>query len=156
MTSKRTTIVQCALLIGALLATGYTLAPAAHASVFQAPAGIDATGTTDVSAALNSFLAGVPDGATVTFPAGSRYRVENIVYLNNRHDLTIDGRGAIFFASTTGSGVPATGPNAVRQHWPRHRDEFLVADSANVTLRNLSVRGPNPNAGTADAAFVLS
>ena len=117
---------------------------------------IDRTGNHDVTAALVAFIKSVPDGNTITFPAGSRYRVENIVLVGGRKNLVIDGRGAVFYAVTTGSGVPPTGPNAVQQHWPRHRSHWLVYDSSNVILKNLTIVGANKNAGTRDSAYVES
>ena len=40
------------------------------------PASIDATGATNVSAALTDFLATVPDGSTIAFAPNGRYRVQ--------------------------------------------------------------------------------
>ena len=128
----------------------------AGASTYRVPTTIDRSGTNDVSAALTSFIRSVPDGNTITFPAGSRYRIESIVLVSNRNNLVIDGTGAEFFATTNGSAYPPVGPNDVKAHWPRHRDQWLVVGGSNVTLRNLTVRGANPNAGTATNAYVLS
>ena len=44
----------------------------------------------------------------------------------------------------------------MQQHWPRHRDQWLVYNSSNITVRNLVIHGPNPNGGTADDAYVLA
>jgi hypothetical protein len=140
--------------IGALLWPSYGILHSAGATVRQVPTTIDRTGTQDVTPALVAFIQSVPNGSTITFPPGSRYRIENIVLVENRSNLVIDGRGAVFFATTNGSGVPPTGPNAVQQHWPRHRSHFLVYNSKNITLRNLTIVGANPNAGTRDSAYV--
>ena len=147
---------KAALVIGALLWPSYGLLHSAGASVHQAPATIDRTGTQDVTAALVAFIKSVPNGSTITFPAGSRYRIENIVLIDHRNNLVIDGAGAVFFATTNGSGVPKTGPGAVQLYWPRHRNQFLVYDSSSVTLRNLTIVGANKNAGTRDSAWVAS
>jgi len=124
--------------------------------VHVAPTSIDRTGRLDVSVALNAFIRSVPDGSTITFPANSYYRIENIVLVGARHNLVIDGAGSTFFATTDGSSVLPTGPNSVKQHWPRHRNQWLVFDSSNIVLRNLTVRGANVNGGISDAAFVLA
>ena len=58
------------------------------------PASIDATGATDASVALTSFLATVPDGSTVVFPAGATYRMDLGLNFSDRHDLTFEGNGA--------------------------------------------------------------
>jgi hypothetical protein len=151
---SRRSVVKRALLIGALLLPSYGLVHSAGATVYVAPTTIDGTGTRDVTPALVGFIQSVPDGSTITFPAGSRYRIENIVLVGGRNNLVIDGAGAVFFATTDGSSVYPTGPNDVKQHWPRHRDHWLIYNSTNITLRNLTVRGANPNGGLSDAAYV--
>jgi Right handed beta helix region len=137
---------------------GYALVQSAGAgttsTVHQVPMSIDRTGATEVSDAINAFIASVPDGSTIVFPAGSRYRIEGAVLVAARHNLVIDGSGATFFATTDGSTATPAGPNAVKQHWPRHRDQWLVYDSSHITVRNLVVHGPNVNGGTADNAYV--
>jgi len=139
---------------------GYSLVQSAGAgttsTVHQVPTSIDRTGATDVSSAINAFIASVPDGSTIVFPASSRYRIEGAVLVGARHNLVINGSGATFFATTNGSTAKPAGPNAVQQHWPRHRDQWLVYDSSNITVRNLVIHGPNPNGGTADNAYVLA
>jgi hypothetical protein len=147
---------KAALAIGALLVPSYGFLHPAGATVKQVPMSIDRTGTQDVTAPLVAFIKSVPNGTTITFPAGSRYRIENIVLIENRSNLVIDGRGAVFFATTTGSGVPPTGPNAVQQHWPRRRSQFMVYQGKNITLRNLTIVGANKNAGTRDSAYVVA
>jgi parallel beta-helix repeat protein len=143
-----------------LAVSGYTVVQSAGAgttsTVHQLPTSIDRTGATDVSSAINAFIASVPDGSTIVFPALSRYRIEGAVLIGARHNLVIDGAGATFFATTNGSTAKPAGPNAVQQNWPRHRDQWLVYDSSNITVRNLVIHGPNPNGGTADDAYVLA
>lgn len=153
---NRPLMFKSALAIGALLIPSYGVLHSAGASVRQVPTTIDRTGTTDVTAPLVAFIKSVPNGTTVTFPAGSRYRIENIVLIESRANLVIDGKGAVFFATTDGSGVPPTGPNAVQQHWPRRRSHFLVYKGHDITLRNLTIVGANPNAGTRDSAYVAA
>ncbi len=51
---------------------GYTLVQSAGAgttsTVHHVPTSIDRTGTTDVSGAINAYIASVPDGSTIVFP----------------------------------------------------------------------------------------
>jgi hypothetical protein len=158
--SVRRSVLPLLLVMAVLSGSGYALVQHAGAgtvsSVYQAPTSIDRTGATDVTAKLVSFIKSVPDGSTITFPAGSRYRIENIVLIGGRHNLAIDGAGAVFFATTDGSGVSPTGPNGVRMYWPRHRNQFLVYDSSNITVRNLVVRGANAAGGQADIANIAA
>ena len=152
----RRSVFTAVLAIGAIVVPWYGLAQSADASIHRVPTTIDRTGTKDVTAELVAYIKSVPDGSTITFPANSRYRIENILLVGFRHNLVIDGSGSLFFATTTGSGVPPTGPNAVQQHWPRHRAQWLVHNSTNITLRNVVVRGANPKAGTSDPAYVVA
>ena len=145
-------LVTAALLLPVSAVVGPSAAGASP--TYQAPGTIDATGSQDVTAALVAFIRSVPDGSTITFPRGARYHTESTIAVGFRHDLVIDGAGAEFFATTDGSGATPIGPSDVQWKWPRHRDQWVVYNSINVTLRNLTVRGPNPNAGLGDAAYV--
>ena len=113
---------------------------------------IDASGATDVTDALNAYLASVPNGSVVSLPAGARYRVEGVVRILERSNFTIEGNGARIFATTDGSGVVP--PADIRHLWPRQRSHVEIRDGSNIVIRNLSVRGANPNAGSAKGAYV--
>ena len=115
------------------------LAPRASASVLEvAPATIDSTGSTDVTEKLQAFIAGVPDGSTISFPAGARYRIDGSLIIEGRKGLTFEGNGAEFFAATEG--------DRNRRHW-------WIRSSEAITIRDVVVRGANPNAGTGEAAY---
>jgi hypothetical protein len=128
-------------------------APTGAATVVPVPGTIDSTGTADVTGPLNAFFAGLAPGSTVMFPPGSRYRVEGVLLLLDRHDLTIEGNGSTVFARTDGSGVapPRAG---YRAYWPRRREHWHIRDSTDVTLRNFTVQGANPRAGATPEAYV--
>ena len=105
------------------------------------PTSIDASGATDVSKAFGSFVASVPNNATITLRPGARYRMEETLVLANRHGLTVDGNGATIFATTPGDRV---------------RSNIKVIDSSNIAFKDLTVTGANPNAGMSDAAWVVA
>ena len=128
-------------------------APTGAATVVPVPGTIDRTGTSDVTGPLNAFFAGLAPGSTVMFPPGGRFRVEGVLLLRNRHDLTIEGNGSTVFARTDGSGVAPPGAG-YRAGWPRRREHWHIRDSTGVTLRNLTVQGANPNAGATPEAYV--
>lgn len=145
-----------AVLAGLLLAVGFLVAPAGAAEpgrVVPVPASIDATGRTDVTAALDAFFAGLSPGSTVTFPAGGRYRVEGVLLLVNQRDLTIEGNGATFFASTDGRAVPPP-RRGFGAAWPRRREHWHVQGGSGITIRDVVVQGANPHAGATAAAYV--
>jgi hypothetical protein len=114
---------------------------------------IDATGATDVTDALNAYLASVPDGSTVRLPAGARYRSEGVIRIKGRNNLTLEGNGALIFATTTGSSILPP-PDLVGQ-WPRQRSHLEISESTNIVIRDLQIRGANPNAGSGEGAYVV-
>ncbi|MGZ6997997.1 MAG: right-handed parallel beta-helix repeat-containing protein [Acidimicrobiia bacterium] len=127
----------------ALAAPGLGAAlPAGAASTVRVPGSIDASGATDVTDALNRFFAGLPQGTTVEFPQDGRFTVEGIVYLKDRHGLTIEGNGATLQAKTDGAAAAPPGPQ-FRRGWPRVRDHLDIQDSSSIVVRDLTVEGPN-------------
>jgi hypothetical protein len=91
-----------------------------------------------VAAALNSFIRGVPDGSTISFPAGSTYRIDSSIQLDGRRNLVIDGNGA----TVRGNGCGVT--NSI----------FLLgwaSASSGITIRDFTLRGANPDGGTPSA-----
>src|SRR5262249_26699464 len=143
---RRTGVSIVLLLVAALFVQGLVFRNAnATPFTYTAPTSIDNKGVTDVTAKLMAFIAGVPDGSTITFPAASRYRIESIIIVTNRKNLTIDGNGAQFFALTDGASMPPVGPNDVKLHWPRNRAHWLIVGGSGITLRNLTIKGANPH-----------
>ncbi|HEY5433956.1 MAG TPA: hypothetical protein VIK13_01870, partial [Candidatus Limnocylindrales bacterium] len=65
-----------------------TPTPAPVVAGIAVPATIDATGSTDASAALISFVGTVPDGSTIVFKAGGVYRMDSALKFAHRHNLT--------------------------------------------------------------------
>jgi hypothetical protein len=95
------------------------------------PASIDATGSTNVSAALQGFINGVPNGSTIVFRPGTTYRIVAELKVVNRQNLTFEGNGARLDLAGTS-------------------DErgFYVRDSAGITIRGFTMVGNNTEAGT--------
>jgi len=68
-----------------------------EASVVMPPPTVDATGTQQVQAELEAWLATVPGGATIRFPPGARYRIGHpAVRVLDKPDWTIVWDGATF------------------------------------------------------------
>jgi len=99
---------------------------------------VDSTGGSDASAALQRFVDGVPSGSTVVFKAGGTYRMDHGLLLGNRHDLVFEGNGATLRANGSG-GTPGDSVFA------------LFFGDARITIRNLTLQGNNPDAGTRNA-----
>ncbi len=127
--------------------------PAHSAVIVPVPSTIDATGEQDVTNQLNGFLATLAPGETALFEPGARYRIEGVLLLFKKQDVTIDGNGATFFATTNGKN--ATPPRAgFRHHWPRRREQLHVRFGVNIVLRNFTIRGANPKGGAEPGAYV--
>jgi hypothetical protein len=107
----------------------------AQGPVATVPAAIPADCTRDVTKALDDWMATVADGSTLRFGAGACYRVNGTLDLLDRHDLTLDGKGASFVSAV----VPPASPKIVRQMWS-------VMGGSGITIRDMTLRGTNPTA----------
>jgi Right handed beta helix region len=97
------------------------------------PGSIDATGQQDASAALVAFLATVPDGSTIVFPAGAVYRMDAGLKFSDRHNLTFEGNGA-----------------TLRSNGDVHETSSLFAlwgDNTGITIRDFNLVGNSPSPG---------
>jgi Right handed beta helix region len=100
---------------------------------------IDATGASDVTAALQGLIDRTPDGGVVQLQAQGAYRVEGTLVMEERHNLRIEGNGARIFATTVGDGS---------------RSHLRIIGGSHLAVRGLEIRGANPHAGTDGSAYV--
>lgn len=118
--------------------TGHThtaaprFAPPTTSRTVTVPAGIDATGGTDASAALAAFLGNVPDGSVISFPANATYKLGTVLRAWNRRTLVLEGNG-----STLVAGPGTDYANGL----------LSLYNSADIAIRGLSFVGGNPNPG---------
>jgi Right handed beta helix region len=105
------------------------------------PASIDATGATDASAALTSFVATVPDGSTIVFPAGGVYLMGQGLKLTSRHSLTFEGNGA----TLRSNGVSACARDCSLF--------YLWFGNWGITIRNFILVGNSPTPGIFNASW---
>jgi hypothetical protein len=104
----------------------------------KVPASIDATGRTDASRALQSFVNGVRDGSTIDFKAGGTYRLDSALVLSGRRDLTLDGHGATLELEGLTGHYDSVG--------------IQVRDgSSGTTIRGFTMVGNDSEAGTSAA-----
>lgn len=99
------------------------------------PSSIDATGSSDVTSALASFVEGVPDGSVIVFPANGTYRVTQGIYLRGRSDLVFEGNGSTIRSSGSGGSTASSG----------FKLDNLNTD---IAIRNFKIVGSNPNTTT--------
>jgi Right handed beta helix region/Malectin domain len=109
---------------------------------YTVPSTIDATGATDVTRPLQKFLDAASHHSEVDFPAGARYRIEGTLVVDKRNDFVVNGNGATFFATTTGSS--------------RTRSQWSFDDDSNLEVSHLVIRGAEPHGGQSDGAYVAA
>jgi hypothetical protein len=106
------------------------------------PTSIDATGASDVSAALNAFIKSVPDGSTIVFKAGGTYRLDpQGIVLYGRRNLVLEGNGATLRVANPG-GTWMGGPINLNSQ----RTSF--GQNSHITIQNFTLVGSNPNTTT--------
>lgn len=129
-------VAACLLALGAngLAGTGALAA----SRVVRVPASIDHTGRRDVSAQLQRFVDRVPNHSRIVFRARGVYRLRHGIKLFNRRGLVFDGNGATLRAKGSGSR-PMDSPFA------------LMAGDRGITIRDFTLVGNNPDAGTSRA-----
>jgi hypothetical protein len=99
------------------------------------PRSIDASGASDVSAELATFIAAVPDGTTITFEPDGTYRVDS--------GLTVSGRRNLRFA---GNGATLRGTGCSAEH-----SLFRLRSSDRIVIRGFRLEGGNQRGGTPEA-----
>ena len=100
------------------------------------PAIIDASGSTDASAALNAWIATVPDGSVISFPPGGTFRLTAGIQLTNRHNLVLEGNGATL-RPTGQLDTQVSSAFALWGHPP----------NTDIVIRNFTIIGQNTDPG---------
>ncbi len=108
--------------------------PTPAANVFNIPSSIPADCSRDASADLNTWIASVPDNATLVFGTNACYRTERPIMMVNRVGLTFLGNGALF------RRFDVSPPDLQFPHGNRH---FHFSRGRNITVRNLRIQGIN-------------
>ena len=114
--------------------------------VVSVPDTIVADLSKDVTAELNTWLAAVPNGSTIQFPAGAKYRIDETVLIENKENLTIDGNGVLFRAFDPGEDHDKKTSYTGWKH-TRSRAHIRVTNSKGIRVRDIEVHGAHPDAG---------
>jgi hypothetical protein len=115
----------------------------ASAAVVTVPSTIPADCSVDVSADLNTWIAGLPNGTTASFAAGACYRIEHPVKVLNKTDFVVDGNGASFEQRSPSSPEHQYGTPTFRE-WNMR---WLVQFGTRVTLQEMNIKGTNTVSG---------
>jgi hypothetical protein len=101
------------------------------------PSSIDATGSSNVTSQLQSFINSAPDGSTIVFKAGGTYRLDSALVISGRRNLTLEGNGARLELTGTSGRFESIG--------------IRVEVSTGTTIRNFTMVGNDSEAGTSAA-----
>ena len=120
------------------MAAAYGATPILAATV-AFPSTIPADCSSDGTAALNSFFAGLPSRAVVSLPAGACFLVSNStsseLSITGTQNVTIQGNGATFEQTSYSGG------NQVQP-------VLQIEENTNLTVSNLTVEGPAGTGGS--------
>jgi len=108
------------------------------------PSSIDATGATDASAALNAFVATVPDGSIIAFGAGTTYRLDQGIQFANRHNLVFVGNGATLKVGASASGNDQLASSFVVGH---QYGGYWAGGNTDIAIRDFILVGNSPTPG---------
>lgn len=112
--------------------------PDTASKIFQVPLSIVADCSVDVTGELQKWIASVPDTSTLVFGKQACYNVDAGLVVTDRRALTIDGNGSTFRVVSKGSS---------------NRSNWTIRGGSDITLRNMTARGANPQAGITPTAY---
>lgn len=119
-------------LAAVMLSATLLMAPAAKATCSAAPNPING----DNTAALNAWVASIPNGGCGTLKKATTYEVDGTFLIGSRTGITVDGLGATLQTNVL---VGCTG--SPKCSWRRH---VMLSNDTNVTVKNLTVDSANP------------
>ncbi len=95
--------------------------------------------STDVTQAITSWIASVPDNSVLAFDSGACYRIDGTIEVTNRNGLVFVGNGSTFRAVSTNA--------------PSYRSQWRLTRGSRLVLRDMVLRGADPTPGTLDDAL---
>jgi hypothetical protein len=117
-------------------------------NVYTVPGGIDRTGATDVTSALQAWIDSVPDGGSLStpsvlsFPAGCTYRIDGTLRIQNRHNLVFACLSRTPITKFTGEGVVYNESGSFTTA-ERTRCQWFVKSSTSIKFSRLRAEGSN-------------
>jgi hypothetical protein len=109
------------------------------------PASIDATGSSDVGAALNAFVASVPDGSIIAFPTGATYMLNEGIQIANRHNLVFAGNGVTLRVGPKSRANDQLASSFVLGH---QYGGYWANGNTDIVIRDFVLVGNDPTPGT--------
>ena len=109
------------------------------------PSTIDTTGATEVSQALNNFIATVPDGSIISFKSGGTYLLKQGIQIANRKNLIFEGNNSTLKIISSALATDQLASEFVLGH--QYGGSWANGNS-NITIRNFTLIGNDPTPGT--------
>ncbi|MBP9826921.1 right-handed parallel beta-helix repeat-containing protein [Candidatus Saccharibacteria bacterium] len=132
---------------------GAIITPFARAqNIYSAPESIASDCSRDVTGDINSWIKSIPDDSIILFKANGCYKIEGSIALLTRSNLEINGQNATFKSDTDGSTSPQIDGHPDRL-WPRQRAHWFIKNSSTISIKNISIDGPNTKAGANNDAY---
>jgi hypothetical protein len=114
-------------------------------ATYTVPGSIDASGSSDVSAALNNWIdRTVPNGSIIDFPDSGTFLLSEGIKLGNRSNLVIRGNGSTLRLAGSGGSHLAS---AFVLGWS-YRLGYWTGGNAHVSIRGFTIVGTDPTPGT--------
>jgi hypothetical protein len=127
-------IVVAVVAVGAIASAGLpgnaTSKPQEPPDVYKVPKSLADDCSVPVEGEITNWLATLPDGAKVQFGPRGCYGQDGTITLTNKNGLVINGQGSEFRALTPGDS---------------HRANWRFVGGSDLTVRNMAVRGSNPD-----------
>ena len=114
-------------------------------NVVSIPTSISSNCSTDVTGQIQNWIDSVPNSKTLKFGTDACYLVDGTLSITDRSDLTLDGNGSTLKQSTDGRNSSK----------PRTRMMFDFTRGSNLSVKNFTIQGAHPNAGTSSSSYVV-
>lgn len=102
--------------------------------------GLDTSGGTDETAAIQAQIDAAPDGRIIQFPAGT-LKISSALNYHGRHNLIFDGTGCTLNNVANAN----TGDSNLKSTW---FTRFNETAATHITIRNFHIQAASPSPGT--------
>ena len=120
--------------------TTSTVPPTTTTTLPSNTSGVASDCSVDVTSKLANLIARAPVGGRVVLAGNGCYRVDGTLAISGKRDFTLEGNGATLRAVTAGD---------------QNRRHVIVSGGSNVVIRNLTIRGANPNGALYNASYAF-
>jgi hypothetical protein len=107
--------------------------------------------TKDLQQVVNS----MPAGATIKLKPGAKYRIDGTLKIKSKQRLTIEGEKSSCLSTSTAAHGACKTAATIYSSTSRvpNTAQISIQGGSNIVIRNITINGVNPNAGTGEAAY---